>query len=209
VSGGNPNRLLTGRFAMKARRGFFLIVAAVLAVGFSVLFATVLQEWFRTAILAPLMRGFFLIRFYTLRLPQQLWWVAALLLAGALLVRMALRALGPAPKRSQRRQSTGETVDELEWLASVIDRAQQHPFYRQRVAGELARLVARLISRQEGVSVDQARARLEEGTWGSDVLVQSFFRTKRKRHRRRRKIRFNEELKHTLDVVERYSQGGC
>jgi hypothetical protein len=194
---------------MKARRNFFLVVAAVLAVGFSVLFATVLQEWFRTAILAPLMRGFFLIRFYSLRLPQQLWWVAALLLAVALLVRMTLRALGPAPKRSQRGQSTGETVDELERLASLIDRAQFHPFYRQRVAGELARLAARLIARQEGVSVDQAWARLEAGTWGSDVLVQSLLREKRKRHRRWRKIRFNEELKHTLDVVERYSQGGC
>jgi len=194
---------------MKARRGFFLIVAAVLAAGFSVLFATILQEWFRAEILAPLMRGFFLIRFYGLRLPQQLWWIAALLLAVALLVRMTLRTLGPAPKRSQRRQSTGETVDELERLASLIDRAQIHPFYQQRVASELARLAARLIARQEGVPVDQARARLEAGTWGSDVLVQSLFREKRKRHRRWRKIRFNEELKHALDAVERYSQGGC
>lgn len=193
---------------MKARRNLFLIVSAVLAVGFSVLFATVLQDCSRTAILAPLMGGFFLVRFYTLRLPQQLWWVAALLLAGALLVRMALHALGPAPKRSKRPRSTGETVDELEWLASVIDRAQHHPFYQQRVAGELARLAARLIARQEGVSVVQARARLEAGTWGSDALVQSFFRAKRKRRGRRRRIRFTEQLRHTLDVVERYSQGG-
>jgi len=205
---GHPDRLRTGRFPVKARRVLFLIVAAALAVGFSVLFATILQEWFRMVILPPVMRGFFLIRFYTLRLPQQLWWVASLLLAGALLVRMALRALGPAPKRSKRRQSTRETVDELEWLAAVIDRAQHHPFYQQRVTGELARVTARLISRQEGVSVDQARARLEAGTWGSDVLVQSFFTAKRKRHRRRQ-IRFNEQLKHALDVVERYSQGGC
>ena len=136
---------------MKAKRRLFLIVAALLAAGFSALFATFLQEWFRTAILAPLMRGLFLVRFYALRLPQQLWWVAALLLGSALLVRMALRALGPAPKRSQRRRSTGETVDELERLAASIDRAPHHPFYRKRVAGELARLVARLISRQEGV----------------------------------------------------------
>jgi len=191
---------------MNARRRLFLIVAAVLAAGFSVLFATILQEWFRTAILAPLMRGVFLVHFYTLRLPQWLWWVAGLLLGGAVLLRMAFRALGPATKHPRRRAPAGRSVDELERLASLIEHAPHHPFYRKRVTGELARLVARVISRQEGVSVDQARACLEAGAWSSDDLAQSFFRAKPKR--RRRSPRFAEELEHTLDVVERYGQGG-
>jgi len=196
---------------MKARRNFFLIVAAVLAMGFSVLFATVLQEWFRMAILAPLMRGFFLIRFYTLRLPQQLWWVAFLLLTGALLVRMALRALGPAPKRSQRRQATGETVDELEWLASTINHAQHRSFHQKQVVNELAKITARLIARHEQIRIDDAQRCLGAGTWGDDPVAQAFFRTDKKKRRRRarRTDRFNEQLRHTVHILERYSQGGC
>ena len=193
---------------MKAGRGLFFVVAAVLTAGFSVLFATAFPGWFRTALLAPLMRGVFLIRFYSARLPQQLWWVVTLLLAGTLLARMALHAFGPAPKASPRGQSPGGSVDELDRLAATIDGARRHRFCQQRVTGELARLAARLISRQEGVPVDQARARLDAGAWGSDVRVQAFFHAKRRRLHRRRP-RFDEELGRALDAIERYSQGGC
>ncbi len=194
---------------MTPRGRFFIITLLVLATGFSVLFATVLRGGFRAAILAPLLQAFYLVRFYVVRLPQQLVWVAALLFVGALLVRVAFRALGPPPKKASRQRSADAAVDELERLAVVIDRAEYRPFYRELMTNILAAITARMIARQERIPLAEARANLAAGKWGDDPVVQAFFRTDKKKLRRsRRTVRFEEQLRRTVSSLERYSQGG-
>lgn len=194
---------------MTPRGRFFIVTLLVLVAGFSVLFATILRGGFRAAILAPLLQGFYLVRFYVLRLPQQLLWVVPLLLVGALLVRVAFRALGPQPRRTYQQPSTRVVVDELERLATTINYAQYRSFHRERVVNELSKITARLIARQEQIGVDEAQSRLEAGTWGDDPVVRAFFRTDKKKWRRaHRMARFDEQLRHTVHILERYSQGG-
>lgn len=193
---------------MTSKGHFFIITLLVLAIGFSVLFATVLRGGFRATVLVPLLQGFYLVRFYVARLPQKLVWVVLLLSVGVLLVRVAFRALGPPPKQAPERRPPGTTVDELERLAAVIDRARHRPFYREWVINELGGITARMIARQERISPAEARARLKAGTWSDDPVVQSFFRADTKRRRARRTIRFEDQLQHTVSFLERYSQGG-
>jgi len=194
---------------MTPRGRFFIITLLVSAAGFSVLFATVLRGGFRAAILAPLLQAYYLVRFYVVRLPQRLVWVVPLLSVGALLVRVAFRALGPPPKKASRRRPTNVPVDELEQLATAIDRAGYRPFCRKRVTNELAGITARMIARQERIPLAEARANLEAEKWGGDPIVQAFFRTdKKKRRRARRTVRFEEQLRRTVSFLERYSQGG-
>ena len=194
---------------MTPRGRFFIITLLVLAIGFSVLFATVLRGGFRAAILAPLLQAFYLIRFYVVRLPHQLVWVAALLVVGALLARVTFRALGPPPQKASKRQSAGAAVDELERLAVVIDRAGVRPFYRELVTNVLTGIFARMIARQERIPLVEARANLAAGKWGDDPVVQAFFHIdKKKRRRTHRTVRFEEQLRRTVSFLERYSQGG-
>ena len=195
---------------MTSRGRIFVITLLVLAAGFSVFFATVLRGGFRAAILTPLLQGFYLVRFYVLRLPQQLLWVVPLLVVGVFLVRVAFRALGPRPRHTHLQPPTRVVVDELERLAATINHAQHSSFNQKRVVNELSKITARLIARHEQIRINDAQRCLGAGTWGDDPVVQAFFRTDKKKRRRRarRTDRFNEQLQHTVHILERYSQGG-
>jgi hypothetical protein len=194
---------------MTSRGRLFIITVLVLSTGFSVLFVTFLRGGFRDAILVPLFQGFNIIRFYVLRLPQQLLWAVPLLLVGALLVRVTFRALGPPAKRPARKRPGDRPVNELEQMAAVINTARYRPFYRKKVADELEKIATRMIARQESCPLDDARVCLKAGEWGDDPIVQAFFRTdKKKRRLARRTNHFNDQLRHTVQILERYSQGG-
>jgi len=194
---------------MTSRGRLFIITVLALSTGFSVLFATLLRGGFRNAILVPLFQGFYIIRFYVVRLPQQLLWAVPLLLVGALLLSVTFRALGPPAKSTARQRPVDRTVDELERTAAAINAARYRPFYCKRVTHALEEIAVRMIARQERCPLSDARARLEGGKWGDDPIAQAFFHTdKKKRRLARRRIHFNGQLRHTVHILERYGQGG-
>jgi len=192
---------------MKRRRILVVAAGVVILIGITLAFLFPLRELVRTALVEPLIKGYYIASWYVRRLPQLLLWSGLSLLAALFLVRYTVRILGPFSRPRTRWTQTSTPPSELERLTAVIERAHRYPFSRRSLSSELVRLAVRLIARREGLSLDEARERFESFAWCDDPAVEGFFRYRRHYRGFGQGADFKRKLKQTIAFFERYQKG--
>jgi hypothetical protein len=191
---------------MRAKRGLFIIVGAVLMVAITLLFLFPLRDFVRVGLVEPLITAYYIARWYLHRLPQLLLWVGLVLGASYFLFRAYFQAFPTAKQRVAMRRVTPLGSD-LNRLRQMILRARKHSFSRRQIASELVRTTVRLIARREGLSLDEARERFETFEWCDTYVVRDFFRYRQLHYGWRPGVDFSDKLQRTISFLERYQQG--
>jgi len=191
---------------MKTRRAIILIIGLLLTLCVTIAFLLFFQDFLRTAILDPVITGYYTIRWYALRLPELWLWSVITLVAAVLLVRAYLRVLTGAVRQPHSRVLPVPQKDDLDILAELVDRAHHHVFSRLRLVGELAALAIRMIAWKEGVSLGEARLRFESGSWCEKPAVRAFFDRHKLRYERSKARHFGEQLEQTISFLEDYQR---
>lgn len=191
---------------MKTRRAIILIIGLLLTLCVTIVFLLFFQDFLRTAILDPVITGYYTIRWYALRLPELWLWSIITLVAALFLVRAYLRVLTGAVRQPHSRVLPVAQKDDLDILAELVGRAHHHVFSRLRLTGELAALAIRMIAWKEGVSLGEARLRFKSGSWCEKPTVREFFDCYKLRYERRRARNFSEQLEQTISFLEDYQR---
>lgn len=191
---------------MKARRAIILIIGLLLTLCVTIAFLLFFQDFLRTAILDPVITGYYTIRWYALRLPELWLWSIITLVAALFLVRAYLRLLTGAARQPHSRVLPVPQKDDLDILAELVGRAHHHVFSRLRLVEELAVLAIRMIAWKEGVSLGEARLRFESGSWCEKPTVRQFFDRHKLRYERSKARHFGEQLEQTISFLEDYQR---
>lgn len=191
---------------MKTRRAIILIIGLLLTLCVTIAFLLFFQDFLRTAILDPVITGYYTIRWYALRLPELWLWSIITLVAALFLVRAYLRLLTGAARQPHSRVLPVPQKDDLDILAELVGRAHHHVFSRLRLVEELAALAIRMIAWKEGVSLGEARLRFESGNWCEKPTVRQFFDRHKLRYERSKARHFGEQLEQTISFLEDYQR---
>ena len=191
---------------MNTRRAIILITSLLLTLCVTIAFLLFLQDFLRTAILDPVITGYYTIRWYALRLPELWLWSIITLVPALFLLRAYLRVFTGAVRQPDSRVLLVPQKDDLDILAELVGRAHHHVFSRLRLTGELAALAIRMIAWKEGVSLEEARLRFESGDWCEKPIVRQFFDCYKLRYERRRGRNFGEQLEQTISFLEDYQR---
>jgi len=192
---------------MKAHRSTILIIGLLLTLCVTIVFILFLQDFLRTAVLDPVITGYYTIRWYALRLPELCLWIIATLVASLFLLRAYLRVFARAPRHPHSRVLSVVQKDDLESLAELVGQAHYDVFSRVRLARELATVAIRMIACKEGVSLGEARLRFETASWCERPTVREFFDCCKLRYGMKRARNFGDKLEQTISFLEDYQQG--
>jgi len=209
VPGGDSFGVRGGRFGVKRTRVALLIAGSVLAAVLAVVFFVTLRGFLRTALLEPLLRGWFVVRWFFRQISQAALWYALVLLGGALLLRTFLRtaphAVLPPPSKGHREEPRGE----VDRLATMIRKARSRPLYRAMLARDLEGMASRIVACKEGISIDEARATLfAEEDDRAPLALRRLFRSLRPRRGLGRDGRFERDLEEALSLLEGHLKEG-
>lgn len=191
---------------MKTRRAIILITGLLLTLCVTIAFLLFFQDFLRTAILNPVITGYYTIRWYALRLPELWLWSIITLVAALFLVRAYLRLLTGAARQPHSRVLPVPQKDDLDILAELVGRAHHHVFSRLRLVEELAALAIRMIAWKEGVSLGEARLRFESGSWCEKPTARELFDCYKLRYERSKARHFGEQLEQTISFLEDYQR---
>ncbi len=195
---------------MSRRLALSLVVLSfVMLIGLAALFAFPLRDAFMSAVVAPLIESFHVLRWYIHRISQLVLW-AVFVIAGGILTLLILTRAFPPPKRRKKGRyilvSSG-TTSELKRLTTMINRAYRHPFARRRMASDLVSLSVQLIAQRERLPLKEARERFESFQWCDDDAIPAYFNFRRQYHGVGRGKVFDERLHDIVAFLERYHQG--
>jgi len=169
-----------------------LAIAALLISAVRVPVDTLLRE--------PLTRLWWLVD----SLPQQLiWWVLAI--AGFVAVLSYTRGLQQSKQEASAKPMVRET--QLDRLTALIRLADTSPWARDVLGRRLCQTAAGLRALREGIHLDDARQQLRAGRWPN----QQRFAAVLQPHREEEwtlSDSYADDLRHTLDAMERYGHGG-
>jgi hypothetical protein len=156
-----------------ANRDRLLLLA--LAVLLTAVFALLLRDFSRQAIIVPLARLVWIVHVLLLIIPRTLLWVLFILL----LLRIAWRSLNlpPAPIGERRPESmppaTGPVEAEMHWVRL----AGEGTYGRWRLAKRLSDLATEMLAHREGVTLQETRRRLWRGELALPARVQSYLQS--------------------------------
>ena len=189
---------------MKRRRLTLLVAAVVLTGGLSALFFLTLRGFLRESLLEPILQRWFVIRWYVGRISQALLWNVLTLGGGILLLRAVLRRRSRGPLREGRPPSLDDPTDELDRLTRTIRLAQRRRLYRALLKRDLAGIAIRLVGRREGLSPNEAHARLLDVRLHGKLGVAAFFADQNLEQMGFLDTSFTRNLDETLSFLEGY-----
>jgi len=186
-----------------------VIVSSVTLIGLAAVFAFPLRGVFISAVVAPLVQSYQVLRWYIHRLPQLALWIAFVIAGAIILLRFLVRTF-PPPKTEKKGRYvlvSSRRTSELKRLTTLIGRAQRHPFARRRMASDLVSLSVRLIAQRERLPLREARKRFESFEWCDDDSVPAFFNFRRQYYGVGRGKVFDKRLHEVVAFLEHYHQG--
>ncbi len=185
------------------------IITSGVVVILTVLFSFLIQGKGYEALVMPIVRDFYVLRFYISCLPQILVWgvvIGGLGLIMLITYRRTVRSLGHRPRVTTTHAHAPHT-NPLYELAIAIRHARHFPVYRYTVAHELAELAVRIIARRNGASIPEARGLFKSGTWCDDEEIRDFLAYTRIIHGLRLSPDFARKLEDAVSYLEHFEQG--
>jgi hypothetical protein len=195
---------------MKKRALRLTVLTVSLPLALLFLFSPFLRDFLRAFLLEPLIKSYYVFRWYLGRFPQVFLWTALISLASVFLSRTYWRilpGLDAAPKmesKSPVRPSKGS----LQILTSEIRAARHRPFYRRKLVRQLVGVTICMIAAARRISIDKARTEFERETWTENSDVLAFFHPRRRRPGSTSGRDFHNKLGATLSFLEHYLEGG-
>ena len=197
---------------MKKRVLWITAFAISLPIALVFLFSPPLKEFLRAFLLEPLIRSFYIFRWYLARFPQLPLWAGLILTTFAFFVRGYWRALrgtaGRSRPRKVRKGPSRSSKAGLPRLSREIRAAQHRSFYQRRITRRLSGLTIRMIARRKKICITEARTEFEREAWTEDPIILSFFRHRKLKSRFGSGQDFLMQLEATLTFLENYQQGG-
>jgi hypothetical protein len=151
-----------------ATLGFAILVVVVLA---AVLLAVFARPFLRTAIIEPLAYAVWLGQLVVQAIPPALIWMVLVVIG----FYVAARTLaGAVTRRSRHREPLVPHEGPVKVWAETIEGASEGPYYRDRLARRLSRVMVDVLAHQSRSSADQIRAGLASGALAIPDDVRAF-----------------------------------
>jgi len=188
-----------------SKRGTFILIGSILALALAM--CLIFLPSLRAAVLRPLVDTWISFRYALAIISERVQWSLAIAIALTVsLLSLLKRMPRDRPAKPSAAGAKPPRQGPLMRISDVLGRARRSRFAREQAMLELRDLTAHVLAFRNGISVLEAKAQIDKGTWTQDATVRDLFVRSLDKRRLRSGQDFHADAEEIMSMIEKFYQ---